>query len=360
VLKKLGGPLVIEAISIAAPREDEILVRMIGVGICHTDIACRDGFPVPLPIVLGHEGSGIVEAVGDRVTKIRKGDHVVLAFNACGVCRSCQHEKPYACVQFLAANFGGARIGDGSSALSQGDASIHGSYFGQSSFATYALATEINTVKVPDDLPLEILGPLGCGIMTGAGAALNTLQLQPGQSLAIFGAGTVGLSALMAARAAGAGKVFVIEPSARRRSLAMELGATDALDPAGGGDIVTVIKNTSAGGTDLALDTTAIPAVISQALNCVVPGGSLGLVGIPHPEAAIPATLLDLLVKNVSLRPVVEGDANPHTFIGELLGWFQAGKFPFDRLIKKFPFADINEAMHATERGEVVKPVLIF
>lgn len=360
VLKKVGGPLAIEDISVAAPREDEVLVRMVGVGVCHTDLACRDGFPVPMPIVLGHEGAGVVEAVGTQVKRVRIGDHVVLAFNSCGACKACRDDRPTACTQFVPVNFSGGRGSDGSTPLSQGSGPIHGVFFGQSSFATYAIARERNTVSVPAELPLELLGPLGCGIMTGAGAIINSLRLQAGQSLVVFGAGTVGLSAVLAARATDAGHVFVVEPSAKRRILALNLGADQVYDPHEGSDIVASIKQASGGGMDLALDTTAIPAVIGQALSCVLPGGSLGLVGIPPPEAAVPATLLDLLLKNVTLRPIVEGDANPQTFIPKLVALYQQGKFPFDRLITKYPFEEINEAMHAAERGDVVKPVLLF
>jgi len=360
VLRKVGGPFAIEPIAVAAPRDDEVLVRIVGVGVCHTDIACRDGFPIPMPIVLGHEGSGVIEAIGNKVKRLQVGDHVVLAFNSCGACRACAHDHPAACSQFLAFNFGGVRISDGSTPLSQDGQPVHGVFFGQSSFASYAIAREINTVVVPASLPLELLGPLGCGIMTGAGAAINSLNVQPGQSVAIFGGGTVGLSALLGARAVGAGKVFVVEPSAKRRALAQELGASQTFDPRNAHDLVADIKAASDGGTDHAIDTTALPTVVGQAINSVMPGGVVALLGIPAPDAAIPATLLDLLVKNVTLQPVVEGDANPQSFIPRLLALYQEKKFPFDRLITKYPFTQINEAIHAAERSEVVKPVLLF
>ena len=360
VLRGLGGPFQIETIDVAAPREDEVLVRMVGVGVCHTDIACRDGFPIPMPVVLGHEGSGVVEAIGSKVTKVKVGDHVVLAFNSCGHCHSCEQDHPASCLQFLPFNFGGVRIADGTTPLSQNSQPIHGVFFGQSSFSTYAIAREVNTVAVAKDLPLELLGPLGCGVMTGAGSVINSLNLQAGQSLAIFGGGTVGLSALLGAKAVNAGKVFVVEPSAKRRALALELGATAAFDPRDGSDIVAAIKAASGGGVDHAVDTTALTPVVAQAINVVLPGGMVGLVGIPAPDAAVPATLLDLLVKSVTLRPITEGDANPQTFVPKLLALYKQGKFPFDKLITKFPFAQINEAMHATEKGEVIKPVLLF
>src|SRR5260370_36679923 len=260
VLRKAGGTFALEPITVAAPREDEVLVRMAGVGVCHTDIACRDGFPIPLPVVLGHEGSGVVEAVGAKVKRVKAGDHVVLAFNSCGVCPACQHEHPAACAQFLPFNFGGVRISDGSTPLSQNDQPVHGVFFGQSSFATYAIAREINTVAVSSSLPLELLGPLGCGVMTGAGAAINSLNLQPGQSLAVFGAGTVGLSALLGARAIGAGNVYVIEPSARRRALATELGATRAFDPREVSDIAAAGKTDTGRTLTRSKDTPTTPA----------------------------------------------------------------------------------------------------
>jgi len=258
-------------------------------------------------------------------------------------------------------NFAGVRLHDGSTPLAQGDNKpIHGFFFGQSSFATYAIAREVNTVPVPASVPLELLGPLGCGIQTGAGAAMISLNLRAGDSLAIFGGGTVGLSALLGARAVNAGPVIVIEPNAARRALAIELGAIRALDPRDGSDLVAAIKEIGAGGVRHAIDTTGIPAVIAQAIDCILPCGMLGIVGVPPPDAMVPAKLLDLIVKGVTLRPITEGDANPQTFIPKLISLYREGKFPFDRLITKFRFDQINEAMQASETGTAIKPVLIF
>ena len=360
VVRKVGTPFTMEQIEVGAPREDEVLVRMAGAGVCHTDALCRSGFPVPMPIVLGHEGAGVVEAVGPKVKNVKPGDHVVLSFNSCGHCKSCMDEHPASCAQFLPFNFGGVRLADGSTPLSQGGAPIHGMFFGQSSFATHAIARAINTVKVPSSLPLELLGPLGCGVQTGAGAVINSLHPGPKDSLAIFGGGAVGLSALLGARAIGVQKVYVVEPIEARRTLAKELGATAAFDPRGGGDVVAAIKEASGGGVTHALDATGIPTVIGQAISCTLPGGVVGMLGVPPPDAQVPATLLDLLVKMVTLRPITEGDANPQTFIPQMVQLHQQGKFPFDRLITKFRFDEINEAFTASETGKAVKPVLVF
>lgn len=360
IVRAVGQDFSIEEIDVAEPRGAELLVRMVGVGMCHTDLVARDGFPVPLPIVLGHEGSGVVEAVGPEVTDISPGDHVVLSFDSCAACPTCDEGLPAYCHQFLGKNFAGVRLEDGSSPLSQTGEVIHGNFFGQSSFGTYAIAHRRNTVKVDKSLPLDILGPLGCGIMTGAGSAVISLGIRPGQSLAVFGGGAVGLSALLGALAVDAGPVIVVEPNAERRALALELGAVHVIDPAATEDVLAAVKELSGGGVNHALDTTGIPAVVGVAVETTVAHGTVGLVAVPPPEAMLPANMMSMLVRGTTIKYITEGDADPQEFIPRMIGWYSEGKFPFDRLIRKFPFAQINEAAHASEDGSAIKPVLIF
>ena len=360
VLRAAGGPMQIEEVKISAPKGDEVLVRMVGVGVCHTDIVCRDAFPVPLPIVLGHEGSGVVEAVGDRVTRVQPGDHVVLSFNSCGHCGNCEHDHPSNCLQMMPLNFGGAQRVDGGSTLDANGEPVTTLFFGQSSFGTYALAREVNTVKVDKEVPLDILGPLGCGIQTGAGAAINSVGLKAGQSLAVFGGGSVGLSALLGAVSVGASTTIVVEPNAGRRALALELGATHAIDPFACDDVAAKIRELSKGGVTHCIDTTGLPPVISNAINSTLPGGTVGMLGFAAPDAQVPATLMELLTRSVTLRPITEGDADPQQFIPHMVQLYKAGKFPFDKLISKFPFEQINEACEAAEKGSAIKPVLVF
>lgn len=360
VLRSVGGSFGIEQVHISPPKGDEVLVKVVGVGVCHTDIVCRDSFPVPLPMILGHEGSGIVEAVGEKVTNVKPGDHVVLSFNSCGHCYNCDHDEPASCLQMLPLNFGGAeRVDNGSIQDSEG-AEVRGLFFGQSSFGSYAVAREANTVKVDKDLPLALLGPLGCGIQTGAGAAINSLGLTSGQSFIVFGGGAVGLSALMAANALGVSPLIVVEPNEARRKLAIELGATHAFDPFNTADLVASVREVLPAGANHALDTTGLSNVVATAIDCIMSGGKLGLLGMADAEASIPGTLLDLLSKNVTLKPITEGDANPQEFIPRMLALYREGKFPFDKLITTFPFEQINEAMTATEQGKAIKPVLTF
>ncbi len=360
VVRKVGGPFTLEAIEVAAPRDHEVRVRMVATGMCHTDLVARDGFPVPMPIVLGHEGAGVVESVGSAVTSVRPGDHVVLSFNSCADCPSCGAAEPAYCYNFLAHNFSGLRPDDGSSPLSQNGERVSGNFFGQSSFGTYAIAHERNTVRVDSSLPLELLGPLGCGIQTGAGAAVNSLGLKKGQSLAIFGGGAVGLSALMGARAVDAGTIIVVEPNPARGALALELGATHVINPRETTDVLAKLKELSGGGVNHALDTTGIPAVIEVAVETMLPNGMLGLIAVPPPDAMLPANMMSLLIRGAGVKCITEGDANPQEFIPRMIGWYKAGKFPFDRLITRFRFDQINEAAQASEKGVAIKPVLVF
>jgi aryl-alcohol dehydrogenase/geraniol dehydrogenase (NAD+) len=360
LIREVGGKFGLEDIEVAEPRGNEVRVRIVGVGMCHTDLVARDGFPVPMPIVLGHEGSGVVEALGPDVQGLAVGDHVVLSFNSCGSCPTCGDHEPAYCHNFMGLNFAGVRLDDGTSPLSQGDAVVHGNFFGQSSFASVAIANARNTVKVDKSLPLEILGPLGCGIQTGAGAVVLSLGLKSGQSLAIFGGGAVGLSGLLAARAVGAGRIIVIEPNAERGKLALELGATDVINPRETEDVLAAVKYLTGGGVDRAFDTTGIPAVIGTAFEVLGPHGVLGMVAVPPPEAMMPASLMSGLVRGVTVKFITEGDADPQSFIPQMLDWYKAGKFPFERLVKTFPFDQINEAAHASENGSAIKPVLLL
>ena len=360
LVRSVGGPFTVESVDVAMPRDHEVRVRMVASGMCHTDLVVRDGFPVPLPIILGHEGSGVVESIGAKVTRLSPGDHVVLSFNSCRACANCSDHQPAYCHHFMAHNFLGARPQDGTTAISQDGHPVAANFFGQSSFSSIAVAHEVNAVKVDKSLPLELLGPLGCGIQTGAGAAVNSIGLREGESLAIFGGGAVGLSALLGARAIDAGMVIVVEPNPSRAELARQLGASHVINPKETEDVLARIRALSGGGVTHALDTTGIPAVIAVAIETMLPRGCLGLIGVPPPEATQPGNMLSMLLRGVSVKYIIEGDADPQEFIPRMIGWYRSGRFPFDRLIKTFRFEDINQAALASETGSAIKPVLLF
>lgn len=360
VCRSPDSPIVLQEVMLDEPREDEVVIRIVGAGVCHTDMAMRaQQLPVPQPSVLGHEGSGIVEKVGSGVTGLAPGDAVVLSFNSCGHCPNCHDDAPAYCYQFGLYNFAAIRP-DGSTTISDDGGPIHGNVFGQSSFATYALAHQRNTVKVPEsarDVPLELLGPLGCGIQTGAGAVLNSLKVRAGQSIAIFGTGAVGLSAVMAAKIAGAKTIIAVDLNPERRKLALELGATHEI-AGDAADVVARIMEIEPTGLNFAFDTTGLPRVIRTAFDALAVRGVLGLVGASDAETEISFNETAMMGGGRTVRGILEGDSSPHKFIPELIAHYQAGRFPFDRLVQYFDFVQINEAFHAGESGKVVKPIL--
>ncbi len=307
---------------------------------------------VAKPVVLGHEGSGVVEAVGPDVTGITVGDHVVMSFDSCGTCDNCRAGNPGACPQMMALNMLAMPL-DGTPRATTGDGeAVHTRWFGQSSFASHALGTVRNVVPVSRDVPLDQLGPLGCGIQTGATGA-DLLGVRAGDSIAIFGAGAVGLSAVMAARVAGAATIVAVDLHESRLDLARELGATHVLNGADD-DIAGQIRAISGGeGVQYSFDTTAVPAVVSTAVASLRTTGVCGLVGVGAAEYTLDA---NLLLMGRTVKGIIEGDAVPQTFIPKLIELWRQGRFPFDRLITTYPLDKINEAEADTTSGKVRSP----
>lgn len=345
----------IEEVDLDEPRANEARVRIVATGICHTDLSCHlgQGVPVPLPIVLGHEGAGVVESVGSGVRGLKPGDHVVLSGASCGLCPSCRAARPTYCRDAMKLSFGGMRA-DGSSPLSQGGARISGAFFGQSSFATHANVPESTAVKVPADVPLHLLGPLGCGIITGAGAMLEAFKIAPGQSVVIFGVGSVGMAAVMAARIAGAASVVAVDVSSERLQLAKSLGATEVVPFSD--KTVSVLQDIQPYGFTYSFNTTHVPAVYTLAAACLANEGTAGVVTRPQGEWTL--NVGQLLAGGRRMQGILGGSANPQLFIPLMIDYWRQGRFAFDRLITPFGFAELGKAWLASRTGEVIKPVL--
>jgi aryl-alcohol dehydrogenase len=359
VVFERAGEFKIENLELSEPRDDEVLVRVVATGICHTDLAARDGhLPIPAPpSVFGHEGAGVVEKVGARVTKVKPGDHVILAWDYCGACPSCKQGKELYCLNFFLHNFHGARP-DGTITLRKGDQEIHGSFFCQSSFADYALANERNVVKVREDIPLEILGPMGCGVMTGAGAVMNSLQAKPGSSIAVFGVGPVGMSAILAAGVCGCTTIIAVDIKPERLKAAKELGATHTIN-AGEVDPVKTILDMTNGGPEFSLECVGNPKVLRQAVDVLPRLGVCGLTGVVPPGTEVSLDM-DLIMNGRAVRGILGGDAIADLFIPKLVELYLQGRFPYDKMITYYPFEEINRAVEDMEKGLVVKPVLRF
>lgn len=345
VLRQGGSPLQIEPLELAGPRHDEVLVRVVASGICHTDIGFCDDWDGP-PVILGHEGAGVVELVGQSVTGVAPGDHVVLSYQSCGECRECRSGHPAGCEHLYELNFGFARL-DGSNALHR--SGVRGHFFGQSSFATHALVTERNLVKVPRDLPLELLAPLGCGFQTGAGTIMNSLKVKEGASLAVFGTGAVGLAAVMAARLAGANPIIGVDLHPWRLQLALELGATHAIDSRRE-EVVSRIQEITGSGVDYVLEITGASKLYQAATEVLNPQGTVALIANPGGSGSLPG--------GRKILGIIQGDSVPQDFIPKMIALYQAGQFPFDRLVRFYDFPEINRAIAAARSGDTIKPVL--
>jgi aryl-alcohol dehydrogenase len=347
VLRQKEGPYKIENVELDGPRDNEVLVRNVASGICHTDIAIGESRVGTIgPMVLGHEGAGVVMEVGKNVKSVHPGDHVILSFQYCGDCQECRNGQPSACQHFRELNFGFRRL-DGSNAMQK--SGVYGHFFGQSSFATYSVVAETNITKIPSDLNLEILAPLGCGFMTGSGTVMNLLKIPKGASLAVFGTGAVGIAALMAARIVGAEPIIGVDIHPDRLKLAKELGATHIINSRQA-DVASVISSITGSGVDFILDTTGNQTVRQTVIDVLNPHGTVANVAGPLVEDKLPGG-------RKSVR-VTMGSAFPQKFIPQLISYYQAGIFPIDRLEKFYDFSEINQAIADSRSGLTIKPVL--
>jgi aryl-alcohol dehydrogenase len=356
VVHQQNTPFRIEPVTLDDPQPHEIAVRMVATGLCHTDISAQDGkFPFSIPGVLGHEGAGIVEAVGAAVTTVEPGDKVLLSFTSCGQCPSCRTARPALCDSWLPLNLFGRpatiRTTDGTG--------ITGHFFGQSSFATMALADDRNAVRVSEDARLEILAPLGCGIQTGAGTVLDVLKPTPGSSIAVVGSGAVGLSAVMASALTPATTIIAVDRMPERLSLASEFGATDVID-VNQAPLAEALRDATAGrGVDFAIDTTGHVETISTTISCLAVGGKIALVGAPPFGSTIPIDV-NWMLPGRSIVGVTEGSSDPHRLLPTLIRLYEQGRLPIDRLVKTYPFADIQVAADDLRSGRTIKPVIVF
>jgi aryl-alcohol dehydrogenase len=356
VVHEAGHEFLIEDITLDKPKSGEVLIKMVASGICHTDVSAQHQLlPVPLPAVLGHEGAGIVEKVGEGVKGLAPGDHVVLSYASCGQCEYCLTGNSYACENILEANFSG-RMEDETYRLHQDEQNIS-NFFGQSSFATYAIANARNVVKVDKDVDLRLLAPLGCGIQTGAGSVLNVFKPSSGTSIAVFGSGTVGMSALIASKVVGCTTRIVVDIHDSRLELAKELGATHTLNPKKV-NVIEEIRKITGKGVDFAIESTGVPEVLRDATDSLAPLGKVAVIGAPKMGTNVHLDVMDLLINVKSVVGVHQGGSIPKVFIPNLINLYKAGQFPFDKLIKLYKFEEINKAVDDSKNGVTVKPVL--
>jgi aryl-alcohol dehydrogenase len=361
LIESRDAPFVLAEVELADMRPDEMVVEVHAVGMCHSDLSVRAAAtPFPLPAVLGHEGAGVVQRVGAQVTGFSPGDHVVLSFDSCGSCRACVAGSPVYCEHWIPLNLlGGSRL-DGSPTLTRADGELHGHFFGQSSFATHALVSARAAVKVPPELPLRTLAPLGCSVQTGVGSVVNVARPSAGSTIVVFGAGGVGLAAVMAAALTSAARIVAVDVQPERLELAAGLGATDTINAADEDPREVIASLTGGPGADYTIETSGRLPVLDQALSSLAAAGTCVVVGAPPLGSVLEVDVPNLLGRGIRLIGTNQGGANPKTFIPRLVDLHLRGRLPFDKLIREYPMSAINDAAADAASGKTVKPVLVL
>jgi aryl-alcohol dehydrogenase len=362
VMERADGKLTrrkieLEQVELDAPRDDEVLIRITSCGVCGTDRGCIHGLePYPTPGVLGHEGAGVVEEIGRQVSSVKPGDRVMIGFPFCGRCRTCRRGEPRYCEQGAQLSFSGHRL-DGSGGMHRrGGEALAARFFQQSSWATHTVALERQLARVPDGLDLDLTGPYGCSISTGAGAVLNELRPYPGSSIAIFGAGNVGLAAVMAARLSAATKIIAIDKVPERLALARELGATHTLEH--GADTVPKLKELTAGRLDYSIEATAGKNLVAEAVLALGIRGTCAMVGGAKATATVELNHPDTLLQGKRVIGVMGGGGQTPQFLESLMELQLQGRFPLQKLVRFYDFADVNQAIDDSDQGVTIKPVL--
>ena len=355
VLFEQGKPQRVEELDLESPRRGEVLVRMAASGVCHSCLHAADGSwkGVPVPIVLGDEGAGVVEALGPDVTELAVGDHVILSWApTCGRCHYCVIGRPNLCERRQP---GRGVLPDGTTRMSLGGAPVY--HYGH--VATYASRTVVHescAIRIDPAMPLDRAALIGCSVMTGVGAVLNTAAVPAGASVAVFGVGGVGLAGLMAGKIAGCDPIIAVDRLPSRLALARELGATHVLESRGA-ETLENLRRITGGGAHFAQETSAVPEVFRLAVDGLRPLGTCVLVGSARAGTEV-SFEMPVLQGGRTVRGVIQGDSRPREFIPLLVDLFIEGRFPLDRLVTEYRFADINRAAGEATSGATIKPVL--
>jgi len=354
------GELVVSDVEFGAPGPGEVLVKLVASGLCHTDLGViAGGIPFPTPGVIGHEGGGVVQAVGAGVTSVVPGDKVLLSFTSCGECAACASEHPAYCETWLPRNLLGMLRSEGSGAITRASGDVTGHFFGQSSFGQYSIADERSVVRVDQDADLVVLAPLGCGILTGFGSIWNVLDPGPTDTVAVYGTGAVGLSAVIAASHRSPEQLIAIDIVDERLALARELGATETINAKTENVAERLAEITGGRGVTKSFDTTGNPQVARGALDAASTRGTVLVCGAPPPGTEIPVDIQGILAGKV-LRGVTMGDSDPRVLIPQLVALHAAGGLPLERLEKSYTLDEIGQAADDMHHGVTVKPVIAY
>jgi len=357
VMRSKHAPLEIEDVRIDDPGPGEVLVKTAASGICHSDLHVIEGsLPVPPPCILGHEPAGVVEAVGDGVTEVAPGDHVIGCLTAwCGVCRFCTGGRPYLCPTQFVGRPDGARA-----RLSAANGDPLFQFANLSSFAEHMLCPQRSLVKIRDDMPLDRASLLGCGVTTGLGAALNTVHIPAGANVVVIGCGGVGLAALQGARIVGAGKIIAVDAQPWKFPLARQVGATDCIDPKDG-DPVAAVHALTAGGADFVFECIGLVPTVQQAIAMTGRGGTTVLVGVVPITELVPISAADLTLQEKKVTGSYMGSNRFRFDMPKYVDFYLDGRLLLDEMISaRIPLAEVNDAFERMRKGEAARQVIVF
>lgn len=358
VLYNFFEPLKVESVTLKDPRPGEVVVRMGASGVCHSDLSVQEAkLPFPPPVVLGHEGAGVIEEVGSGVTGLAPGDHVVLAWvQSCGQCAYCDEGTEYLCDSGIKAAMAGEEF------IFEKDGMSISRMAGVASFAERTVVRASACIKIPKEVPLETACLVGCGVMTGVGAAVNTARIRPGQTVAVFGCGGVGLNVIQGARLCGASRIIAIDLVDRKLEWAKQFGATDVINPKTAGDVGDAVRALTGGiGVDYAFEVIGVPDIITQAFFTLKRGGKVVVVGVPgfDQQVTVPAAALPLEEKGVIGS--LYGSGVMRRDMPKILDLYLQGRLKLDELIsKRIPLEEVNDAFEAMKSGEVARTVIVY
>ncbi len=361
ILFAAGQKLELREVDVEAPKAGEVLIKMAAAGICHSDLNVMTGhLEAPLPVILGHEGAGIVAETGPGVVSVKPGDHVIPLWRlSCGVCEYCSAGRPALCAEGLQIRKTG-RLLDGTTRFKfQGEEIKH--FAGVSSFSEYSVLPAEAVLKIPEDFPLDRAALLGCGVITGVGAVFNAARVKPGSSVAVFGSGGVGINVIQGAAIAGAEKIIAVDLLANKLEFATRFGATHTVNTGKVNPVETIRGLTDGRGVDYAFEVIGLPATARQAFDCLGKRGMAVVVGIAPTTAEISLPILPLVFEERSLIGSIYGSGRPRIDIPMLINLYRAGRLKLDELLtRRYPFSQINEAYEALERGEGLRSVVTF
>jgi S-(hydroxymethyl)glutathione dehydrogenase/alcohol dehydrogenase len=360
VCREWNKPLSVEVVTVASPKRDEVMVRIKACGVCHSDLSATNGtIPAPLPVVIGHEAAGIIEEVGEGVTNVAVGDHVIVIWvPMCGKCRYCSEGRPQLCDMSAKAAF---TLQDGTTRLQDKDGNPLKAMAGVGVMAEYATIHKDNVLKIDEAIPLDKAALVGCAVMTGVGAALNTANVQAGATVAVFGAGGIGLNVIQGAALAGAAQIIAVDLEDKKLQFAQEFGATHTVNPNNDGDAVTKIRELTGGGADFTFEAIGVPEVILQAYNATGKGGTCCVVGITRTDGAVTLPTFMIPFTEKVLMGSMYGSARPNVDFPRLLSLYQAGRLKLDELVSAtYPIDDINRAFDDMQAGANARGVLIL